>query len=37
MIKEDVCPARGEIRDVMYFDRWYVGKPMHDIIGCRGT
>ena len=36
-MNEDVCPTKGEIRDVMYFARWYVGEPMQDTIGRRGT
>ena len=36
-IKDDVCPAKGEMRDVMCFARWYVGEPVQDTICHRGA
>ena len=33
---ELASPAKGDMRDVMCFDSWWVGDPMHETMGLSG-
>ena len=34
---ELVCPARGDMRDVMCLDSWCIGDPMYETMGLSGA